>query len=96
MWGKATATVHAEKYKDVLFYPTAEGAMAAKNIYTSDGDEIRAYELGRFYFNVEPADHSIGQDQSKLDSKKFFVVFEHSYDGRKWRKIDLMMHQMEQ
>lgn len=88
VWGKATATVHAEKYKDVLFYPTAEGAMAAKNIYTSDGDEIRAYELGRFYFNVEPADHSIGQDQSKLDSKKFFVVFEHSYDGRKWRKID--------
>lgn len=89
VWGKATATVHAEKYKDVLFYPTVEGDMAAQNIYTSDGDKISAYELGRFYFNVEPADHSIGQDQSRLDSKKFFVVFEHSYDGIKWKKLDL-------
>lgn len=89
IWGKATATVHAEKYKDVLFYPTSEGDKAANNIYTADGGEINAYELGRFYINVEPADHTVGQDQSKLDPSKFLIVFEHSYDGKIWKKINL-------
>lgn len=89
VWGKATATVHAEKYKDVLFYPTDEGDKAANNIYTKGGGQINAYELGRFYLDVEPAVQTVGQDQSKLDPSKFLVVFEHSSDGKTWEKIKL-------
>ena len=89
VWGRATATVHAEKYKDVLFYPTDESDKAANNIYIEGGGQINAYELGRFYFDVEPADHTVGKDQSKLKPEKFRIVFEYSPDGKTWEKIEL-------
>lgn len=89
VWGKATATVHAEKFKDVLFYPTVNEELAANTIYTAGSGEIKAYELGRFYLNVEPANHNAANDQSKLDPAKFYIVIEHSTDGKNWRKLPI-------
>lgn len=89
VWGKATATVYAAKHKDVLFYPTADEKMSATDIHTPEKERLNAYELGRFYFDVKPANHNIGTDQSKLDASKFYIVFEHSDDGKTWEKLEI-------
>ncbi|CDE23731.1 hypothetical protein [Amedibacillus dolichus] len=89
VWGVKTATVHTEKHKDSLVYSTNEVNLAAGGIYTNGGVEINAFELGRFYFDVTPADSAI-KDQKNLDPTKFYVVIERSTDnGKSWQKMKL-------
>lgn len=89
VWGKSTAVVTAKKHKDILFYPTDEQNLAANSIYADGSSEVKVYELGRFYLDVEPADAAaIGKPMS-LKPEKFFVVIEHSMNGRDWRKLEL-------
>lgn len=89
VWGKSTAVVTAKKHKDILFYPTDEQNLAANSIYADGSSEVKVYELGRFYLDVEPADAAaIGKPMS-LKPEKFFVVIEHSLNGRDWRKLEL-------
>lgn len=89
VWGVKTATVHTEKHKDSLVYSTNEVNLAAGGIFTDGGGEIKAFELGRFYFDVTPADSTI-TDPENLDPTKFYVVIERSTDnGKSWQKIKL-------
>lgn len=89
VWGKKTATVEAKKHKDILFYPTASRELAANSIYAEGSKEINAYELGRFYLNVELANPNASMNQAQLDPTKFKVVIEHSKDGNNWKKLEL-------
>ena len=88
-WGRATAIVHAEKYKDTLMYKTVDSALAANNIYTDGTTEINAYELGRFYLKVKPSGDDSINGQFKPEASKFRVVVERSQDRHKWEKLAL-------
>lgn len=91
VWERDIAGVSIEKYKDTLWIENTKWPTSAisNNVYVSSSNTgYNAYELTRYYLDVDMKDLNITPD--KLDKSKFYVVWERSTDeGENYQKIDI-------
>ena len=93
VWERTITNVDVQKYKDTLWLEGNHWGAAAANVFVKNSNQgYNAYELIRYYLDIDMKDFNIPVEQ--LDKSKFYVVWERSTDGgSNYQKIPLDQYQ---